>query len=293
MKDSHHSLERGQSAVKELFKSLLPPLLFEFFSRLSRPKNNVSFASFEDALSACQSNAYEDQELVTVIVEKNRIYREQICNDPRFSESILSALISTMGSTRGTHLNVIDFGGNAGYHYTIVKAAIQSDIPIHWHVVETPAMVRAARKLETDELRFFHDIETAIAQMGPVDIVFSSSALQYTPDPIAYLKKLLEIEANYFYLTRTPFLDGATSSITTIQASKLSENGPGPLPSDYLDSWTRYPITFVNRLEVEALLLQKYDVRFRMNEASGVFRFKRQPITVTGYFLAKKLIPAA
>ena len=48
----------------------------------------------------------------------------------------------------------------------------------------------------------FAGIETLL---DGVDFVFASSSLQYTTEPLSYLKKLLDVNAKYLVITRTVF----------------------------------------------------------------------------------------
>ncbi len=190
-------------------------------------------------------------------------------------------------SVQGSNLNVIDFGGGAGYHYKLAKIAFGSEKKIKWHVVETSEMANKASKIKEKNLRFYDDIEDAKNDFMRVDLVFSSSALQYCPDPLYILKELVKINAKYLFITRTPFVE-STENIIAIQKSKLSHNGPGPLPDGVKDKTVFYPITYVSRLAVEDILSQNYEIRFMTDEGSGVFNIKGSTINMNGYFCMRK-----
>ena len=88
-------------------------------------------------------------------------------------------------STQGSNLNVIDFGGG-GYHYKLAKIAFGSERTLKWHVVETPEMVSEAIRIKEPDLGFYDDITDAKNDLVKVDLVFSSSALQYCSDPTLF-----------------------------------------------------------------------------------------------------------
>ena len=78
------------------------------------------------------------------------------------------------------------------------------------------------------------------------------------------------------------------NKIITIQVSKLSDNGPGPLPSGFQDKHILYPITFISLIDVENLLLEKYEIRFLMNEDKAIHQFDKINIDYFGFFCVRK-----
>jgi putative methyltransferase (TIGR04325 family) len=116
--------------------------------------------------------------------------------------------------------SVLDFGGACGKHYKEARIASPS---IRWAVVETPAMAARARELETHQLKFFSAIEQAAAWLGAIEVVHSSGALQYTPDPIATVRELCSLKAPKMLWSRLLMGEGEKET----QLSRLTDNGPG------------------------------------------------------------------
>lgn len=274
--------------TKALLKQLIPPLIVDIIKKRSDPK--VKYQNYQEATLACQQDAYHGDDLVKVVVDKNLNFRNELDSNPVFDLTTLRTLIplASINNTNNS-LSVIDFGGGGGYHYTIAKKALGNKKSINWRVVETSTMANEAQRLTTDQLKFFSDIDAARKSIDDLDLVFTSSALQYCPDPLAYLEKLIDLNAPYLFITRTPFVDSSEDIVTT-QTSKLSANGPGLLPSNYSDRSVTYPITYVSKKKAEDLLNKKYDVRFRIDEGKGGFRFGDELITMMGYFCARKPI---
>ncbi|MEK9285521.1 hypothetical protein MTR72_38985 [Bradyrhizobium sp. ISRA442] len=108
-------------------------------------------------------------------------------------------------------------------HY---KLAERRSPGIRWAVVETPGMVARASELATERLRFFSDIDSAAAWLGEIDLMHSNSALQYTPDPPATLKRLCGLNARTMYWARLWLTDRVRRET---QTSYLSDNGPRAL----------------------------------------------------------------
>lgn len=244
--------------------------------------------SYADALAACAQGAYEGDDLVAVVVEKTAIANAQIAQHRLLDANAWRTLMAVGLAQQGGPLNVIDFGGAAGYHHTMAHLALGQHVPLNWCVVETPTMVRHAARLARPGLHFFDTLQAARAHLGHVDLVFSSSALQYCPDPLATLAQLLDVGADKFVLTRTPLAEGAHSVVTT-QQSMLGANGPGPLPPGHVDRLVTYPISYVPRLQAEALIQQRYAIRFgTVEEAATLFAGEHALNAYRGYFAERR-----
>jgi putative methyltransferase (TIGR04325 family) len=148
---------------------------------------------------------YEDPELVEVVFKKTIAYQPQ---EP-WPEMIGVS-------------SVLDFGGGCGLHY---KQAQSPDAK--WAVVETPAMIARASELATDNLRFFTSIADAANWLESVDVMYSNSVLQYTPEPRQTLNQLCSLRAKKMLWERLTLSTGSVER--EIQASRLSDNGPGRL----------------------------------------------------------------
>jgi hypothetical protein len=117
--------------------------------------------------------------------------------------------------------------------------------------------------------------------------VFASGALHYCPDPLSFLKALLQVKARYIFVTRTSFSD-SEGQLAIVQKSFLSTNGPGPLPRGFQDKAVFYPAVFVSRNDVEGSLSANYQVRFRSLEEKSADRAGDKAIDMYGYFCVRK-----
>jgi hypothetical protein len=118
---------------------------------------------------------YAEPDLIEVIFQKTRAY------DPHGDWPEMAGVSS-----------VLDFGGGCGLHY---KLARRQSPDIRWAVVETPAMLERASGLATEKLQFFAAISDAQKWLGAIDVMYSNSVLQYTPDPEDTLKRLCDLRA--------------------------------------------------------------------------------------------------
>ena len=117
---------------------------------------------------------------------------------------------------------VLDFGGACGAHY---KEALHHAPDVRWAVVETPAMVRRASELATKRLRFFPSVSEAAVWLGPIDLMHSSGALQFAPDPERTVAELCDLRAKRMHWRRLVLSEGST--VREMQSSFLTDNGPG------------------------------------------------------------------
>lgn len=160
-------------------------------------------------------DGYENPELVEVIFQKTRAFRPtELWNE--------------------TAKTVLDFGGGCGLHYKCAGPKVR------WAVVETPAMVKRARELATDQLQFFTSIRAAADWLSEVEMMHSNGALQYTPDPEAALRELCALRAETMLWRRVQLSPGGT--MVSVQTSRLVDNGPGKL-SGVRDKKIRYTET--------------------------------------------------
>jgi putative methyltransferase (TIGR04325 family) len=174
--------------------------------------------------------------------------------------------------TNAIPLRVLDFGGACGFHY---MAAQLLRLPLQWAVVETAAMAERAKDLENDELRFFSQIGAAHHWLGDsIDLVYSSSTLQYVPDPAHTLSQLILLNAPVLAWSRMALTDG--EMVREMQTSRLSHNGPGPLPERFVDGFVEYPLTrFPKSLFLEAHH-PNYQLEIEFDEPSQGFIFVRR-----------------
>jgi putative methyltransferase (TIGR04325 family) len=271
--------------IKSLIKELLPPLLTSALRR--RMLDGVACDSYEQALAASASGAYEASDLVAVIVGKNIAFRKALADRPVLDLPALRTLaaLAIAGRSPGRPLSVLDFGGGGGSHYTIARTALGESHPLRWAVVETPAMVAAAAPMRDGSLDFFDDIDAARNHLGEIDLVFTSGALHCCPEPRAFLERLVALRSPRLVITRTAFRDGP-GTLYGVQRSRLSTNGPGPLPAAVTDRAVSYPNVVMSRQDVERVLNTTYDIRARLDEEAEAFRIGGEAVSLGGFICA-------
>lgn len=196
-----------------------------------------------------ETAGYEDNRLVQVIHLKTLRLRDAINSGTQGLTEAETPLLDAVSLSSISRLQVVDLGGACGAQYLRVRKALGDRIS-SWIVVETSAVVSAARDLEDDVLTFATEMPSS------ADLVYSSGALQYLRDPMAGLHSLLTIGAQVVCLTRLHFGRGERE----VQRSRLADNGPGPLPPGMDDAWVAYPRTSVVRDQVEAAIAMRYRI---------------------------------
>jgi putative methyltransferase (TIGR04325 family) len=223
-----------------------------------------------------------------MVVEKTIAYRTRLQSNPtELSFKELRPLLAMFHFGAKAQLKVIDFGGGAGAHYFLVRKLMPSSVGLTWMVVETDSMVRAAQRLASAELQFYNKIEDAVASNPSPDVVFASGSICYTPDPLEYLESVLSAGAQRIFITRMP-LRRSGEARTILQRSYMSGNGPGPLPPDFSERQVIYPVTFVPKIQFEALLQKAYVLQLSIQEESAEYYLGIEPIDLYGYELIRK-----
>ena len=273
--------------IKKLAQDLFPPLLWRTLKGVRRSSNIEVFDTYEQAAQACVGFGYEEEELVEVVFQKTKNYRDQIAAQSPLEvggsdiQTLLGVTLA-LEANQGNQLRVIDFGGACGAHYFMVKQFFTTS-RICWHVVETPAMAYRAKELENEELKFFDNLALAKEGFDELDLVYSSGTLQYVPEPSGTLEKLVDCRAKFLLLNRLGVSLG-TQDVITVQKSKLSANGPGPLPVEIQDNISLYPCQFISKQKLDVIIQKKYNICLQFDDKSGMFKVRSEPIIGLAYF---------
>lgn len=272
-------------------KDFLPPILLRLARRGLSAPTHTEYESFSRALRECRSDAYQDAELCNVIADKTIVQKERLRQRPfslRANNAFFLAAIHQHLNLHGARsLTVLDFGGACGDHYFELRRLIPSDVALKWIVVETEQMVRSARdrNLGNGELTF----ATSIADVRTeIDVVHSSSALQYVPSPYEFLRMLADIQARWMFFNRMMFNEDDRDFVT-IQKSLLSANGPGDLPQGYTDRFVMYPHTTMSFTKFDrAIRDQGYEAEWMFLENTGSFQVGNERISGKGLLYSRR-----
>jgi len=231
------------------------------------------YPDYKSAAAAC-GRGYEEHDIAKVVAFKTTHYFVQ--DGPLFfQEQAVNTMVAVGISASDLlvrPLHVLDFGGGCGTHYFTAKRVFNA--AMHWAVVETPTMAAQAREIANGQFEVYETLERAAASLGRIDLVHTSGAIQFAPDPMATLDALIELRASYLMLARFPVWPGP--QLIGIQPSLLSANGLGPMPTYISDRQVRYPITFLNIDMTMARFKQNYDLIVSLPAPSGSYTVRGQ-----------------
>jgi putative methyltransferase (TIGR04325 family) len=254
-------------------------------------RNTPVFAGYAEALRHCPPGGYDSTAIAAVVAAKT----ERMIADPELCETslppagragiALTSVIAQMLRGKGRSVRVLDFGGACGAHYFAARQ-LAPEVQFEWCVVETQAMIHQGRTKEDGSLKFAGSVSAAQELLSGVDLLHSSSTLQYLPAPELGLAELVDVGAAAMALTRLSLTDG--EPFTVVQKSRLSHNGPGPLPPGFRDSRVAYPLTFLNRSRFETTLRQDYDIAAHYRDESSDHITPRGVIRGSSYLCLRK-----
>jgi putative methyltransferase (TIGR04325 family) len=267
-----------------MIKDFIPPIFIKLF-KLTR-----EYKSYHQAFNKAKKGAYENKILCNVVAEKtNRFIRELNTKPYQLNATnvfLLATIQNYFNETKKKEIRIVDFGGACGIHYYEVLPFIPEDCIIKWTVIETNEMVNSAKKFRcgNHNLNFISDSDEVI---GEVDLIYSSCALLYVKNPYLELDKLIKLSAKWILFNRMMFNE-EDRDIYTLQKSKLSGNGPGKLPNEYMDVEMSYPHTTLSLPKFKKALSEFYNLEWEFEEKTGTHQINFEKVKGMGMFLKLK-----
>lgn len=272
-------------------RDFVPPIAISAVHRLRSGSGRKRYADYAQALNDCTKSGYENNDIVNVVVEKTKRYRDELSEKTapvQLGATSAYSLCSLLASFGHQEINVLDFGGAAGAHYFLARAVLPSACRVNWVVVETPAMAEKARQiLSSDELSFSSDLIESANSMKRIDLLHTSGTLQCVDNPDHYLRKLVSTSAEHILFNRLGLTKGAREVIT-IHESWLSWNGPGPMPNGIADRKVRYPFVFPREAVFSETLSCNFDTIMTFDDSSGMFPVDGEPIVGLGLLARRR-----
>ena len=270
---------------------LIPPVLLDYAYKSNILKGNCSglYSSFEQATNHLPSKGYEDEELCRSIVEKSLKFKEYIDSTGLLRGDIqLMRILLAVSLINSKNVRVLDFGGGSGYHYFLAKSYFGTDYRFDWRVIETPILSSLSKPLENDELKFYSHIDDCKDNDFKPDLLFSSGAIQYVPDPVKTIKAFAEMNAQKFFITRLPVAK-IEKSIVSIQSSRIWHNGPSTPDTSFRNKkFAYYPLTLFSWKELTELFQQYFVIEAEFFEEENAYRLGDQSFDMFGYILKEK-----
>ncbi len=279
--------------MNRLLWNIIPSLSSIDVLKAKFTNSHKIYPSYQDAYKSCNSNAYEEDELIEVIQKKTQIFAKNTNQTTlAIAESTaytLMSMINPLVNKDVRTINVLDFGGACGAHYYHLRNVADKNLKLNWVVVETPTMVKYAKSLENEELSFFDNFEQALSKLGEVDLLHTSGTLQCVNNPDYYLDLVLKCNAKWLLMNRLG-LNQLDHDVITVHHSKLSWNGAGQLPEGHKDRWIKYPFNFISERKFLSKLHVNYQPIASFNEQSGMYPIRGQKIVGYGLLCKHKAL---
>lgn len=248
-------------------KSIGKAITLRAWRRLWPATTSEFFSDYSSALAAC-GRGYDDPLVAAVVAAKTAELSHHRYELPPLGVLLgASALVQT-----GRPLRVIDIGGAAGAHYLDTRRIVPPETTLDWTIVETPAMVAAAREMPFNrEVRFEVSLSEALTGLeGAPDLILVSGVLMCLPDPEVTLQDLVRSGSKAIVFSRTGLSPDATRRII-VQSSLLSSNGVGPLPGGFTDQVVKFPNTFIPIAEFERAVEERYAFALKVVERESAW----------------------
>lgn len=268
------------------FGSLLPPA-FRNLVHQWRASREPVFPTFDAAMQS-RGKGYNDTELANLVLRKTKAFVQtdvvKGISDHQAMCTLVAINTAAAASQRGMKpLRVLDFGGALGTSYYLAKALMPG--AYQWAVVESAVFADAAQDLgrDTPELRIFPGISEATAWLGGVDLLYSSSTLQYLPDADPFLDEMLAARPACVAWLRTAF--SRTDKVVVLQQSRLIDNGPGPAPTDVKDRPVYYPRSYISLPDFLARFKDAYRQVIRLGDGTPETKIGGRTIIMGDFYL--------
>jgi len=271
-------------SLKSAVKQIVPPVVLRGLHKI-RGNRGIAFeGDYPDWESALQhASGYDAADILErVRVATHKVVRGEVAGERDsvlFDEvpypfPLISVLLRAAMENKG-QLNVLDFGGALGSSYYQCRNFLEQVSLLCWCVVEQPEFVKCGNlEFQTDELRFFDDIESANEFAVP-NVVLLSGVLQYLPDPMEVLERLIAGNAEYIVIDRTPIsMDGKQH--VSIQK----------VPSTIYRA--SYPLWLFNEEKLKRSFKESYQQIAEFDAIDGILGEGTLKAAFKGYLLQKK-----
>ncbi len=169
---------------------------------LSRPHFAGVYASFDQVPDA----SLLDPQVLVRAAERNKasLKRDGPTGLPLLghSHSLLPLVVAMLATQMP--IRILDFGGAAGSDFRNLTSAISDRAELDYNVVDLPEVCEAGRRLWQDDKRISFSAELP-RDGAQFDLVYSSWAILYVPEPLGLLAKLASYNARAILLINAPF----------------------------------------------------------------------------------------
>lgn len=194
-----------------LIKDFIPPILLKAINKIRRSKYGWkgNYATWDAAKQ--QATGYDSEDILnkvknSLLKVKNgdAVYERDsvIFDEIQYSWQLLTGLMLAAAKNNGK-LSVLDFGGSLGSTYFQNKKFLDLFTKISWNIVEQKNFVDCGKKqFENEQLHFYYDIASCMAEQQP-NVLVLSSVLQYLENPYQFLDQLIKYNFKFILIDLT------------------------------------------------------------------------------------------
>jgi len=203
--------------------------------------------------------------------ERDSVLFERVEHSYPLLVGLLRAALAT-----GGRLNVVDIGGSLGSTFFQCRNALEHATSMRWSVVEQPAFAVCGRDhFQSEQLRFYDDLQTCLAAESP-DIAVLSSVLPYVETPHALLD-LVAAAVPRVIIDRTP--------VWSTQPDRLTVQS---VPTSIYGFPTSYPAWILNRERLLDHFSREYRIVFEFDALAGTVDVDGTPAKDSGFLLERQ-----
>jgi len=262
----------------QLLNEFLPPIIKKYINS-RKWKFEGNYKSWAEALNNC--NGYDSFQVVKGMKERHEVWiksyqelNKQTSYLDLISRNILSYFFYPIIELDKTIINVLDIGGAAGGHFSIVRDNLPTGKTLNWTINETQTAVNEfSKSFPQSGLTFNSNIKDLYA--SNYDIIYMSGTLQDLESPYSIFESIKIISHKYLIITRLPLIDSNNDYLTIQHVPKSYYAGSYP-------SWFFSSQKFVSFLDANYRIIQKWEIESESVVLNGVEVFYK------GYLLKLK-----
>ena len=211
--------------MRKVLKSLLPLFVIDILRRFKSEYKFPEYTSYQDAVDKIGS--YNNQKLSDLALKGTLDVKNR--KGKSLYPVVLNSyyVLNTCMLDLKKPVNVFELGGALGNLYFNMSKlkfpyAIES-----WNILEVESKVELGKKhFENDTLKFFSEAQCFWDSSGNKDVFLSIGSIQYMPEPIEFIKSLLQQKFKYLVFDRTILSTNISEIVISHQRSLLKENSP-------------------------------------------------------------------
>lgn len=241
----------------QLIKDLIPPLLLRAVTKYFYGWSG-NYTSWSEAVMHSdgydRANILQKVKMATAAVVKGEAAWERdsvLFHEKTFHFELLTAILYVRNQHQAP-FDLIDFGGALGSLYHQHQSIIDANMVRTWNVIEQSGFVETGQKeFQNQRLHFYPSIEDCLHILSP-QLMILSSVVQYLPEPMNFMNRVLELEVPFLYIDRTAFTHHNKDRLTIQKVH----------PSIYKAT---YPCWFLSYEAFTKLLASKYTTLFEFD----------------------------